>query len=299
MLATSFGVTTAINEITQNGDDECEDRSDFGPHGRRCRTTFFAGYEALAARLAVAEPGAELPIYVAPQAEVKLTVKTVTGETAQTPAGSIATTRDYDVVIQNPGGPLDATVTIDDKARLAKLEIPAASLSVVRTDLASVAVRRRPRATRPTLTSRSRRRLQHRRNADAAARSVGRPAAPPGRRPGRRVGPGRSRRDRRRHSDLRASSRARSPTSGFMVLRYDKRGVGQSGGRTETATLHDYAEDLVADVSWLREARRRGRRRMAVAGHSEGGAVAMLAAAARRGSRRSCSSPARAPPAPN
>ena len=66
---------------------------------------------------------------------------------------------------------------------------------------------------------------------------------------------------------------------GFVVLRYDKRGVGQSGGRSERATLQDYADDLTAAVKWLAKRKDIDPRRIAVAGHSEGGAVAMLAAA--------------------
>ena len=37
----------------------------------------------------------------------------------------------------------------------------------------------------------------------------------------------------------------------FVVLRYDKRGVGKSGGRIERVTLDDYAEDAIAAVKWL------------------------------------------------
>jgi len=66
---------------------------------------------------------------------------------------------------------------------------------------------------------------------------------------------------------------------GFMVVRYDKRGIGQSGGRTETATLQDYADDLVGVVRWLAKRDDVDPRRIAVVGHSEGGSVAMLAAA--------------------
>ena len=36
---------------------------------------------------------------------------------------------------------------------------------------------------------------------------------------------------------------------GFVVLRYDKRGVGQSGGRNERVTLQDYADDLTMGKS--------------------------------------------------
>jgi TolB-like protein/pimeloyl-ACP methyl ester carboxylesterase len=66
---------------------------------------------------------------------------------------------------------------------------------------------------------------------------------------------------------------------GFIVLRYDKRGVGQSGGRNERVTLQDYADDLITTVKWLGKRKDIDPRHITVAGHSEGGAVAMLAAA--------------------
>src|SRR4029453_2733590 len=39
--------------------------------------------------------------------------------------------------------------------------------------------------------------------------------------------------------------------AGFLVVRYDKRGIGQSGGRPESASLADYAEDVIAAVKML------------------------------------------------
>jgi len=104
-LSTSFGVTTAINEITQNGTkssktDQVSARTIVLPN------TFIAGYEALAARLASSQPGAELKVYVVPQAEVTVSVKNVSAEQLPSPAGMIAG-RKYDVVFQNPGRPLD------------------------------------------------------------------------------------------------------------------------------------------------------------------------------------------------
>lgn len=65
---------------------------------------------------------------------------------------------------------------------------------------------------------------------------------------------------------------------GFAVLRYDKRGVGQSGGRPESATLADYADDLRASVRYISDRRDVDRNRIAVVGHSEGGSVGMIAA---------------------
>jgi pimeloyl-ACP methyl ester carboxylesterase len=67
--------------------------------------------------------------------------------------------------------------------------------------------------------------------------------------------------------------------AGYIVLRYDKRGVGQSGGRPEAATLTDYTEDLRAVLKTLSERKDVDNKKIAVVGHSEGGAISMLAAA--------------------
>ena len=128
-LATSFGVTTAINEITQNGTtssktDQVSARTIVLPN------SFYAGYEALAARLADAQPGTELRAYVAPQAEIPVTVKSVSAEQLPSPAGILAVRR-YEIVFQNPGGALAASVTIDDRARLVRLDMPGANLRLI------------------------------------------------------------------------------------------------------------------------------------------------------------------------
>jgi hypothetical protein len=67
--------------------------------------------------------------------------------------------------------------------------------------------------------------------------------------------------------------------AGFMALRYDKRGFGQSGGRAEAASLADFTEDVRAAVKWLSDRKDVDPKRIAVVGHSEGGAVALMAAA--------------------
>src|SRR5262245_4289136 len=64
-IATSFAVTSAINEITQNGvtnskTDQISARSIVLPNN------IYGAYEALVARLAGTQVGAELPTYVAP-----------------------------------------------------------------------------------------------------------------------------------------------------------------------------------------------------------------------------------------
>jgi pimeloyl-ACP methyl ester carboxylesterase len=67
--------------------------------------------------------------------------------------------------------------------------------------------------------------------------------------------------------------------AGFIVVRYDKRGIGQSGGRAESASLADYAEDVRAAVKLLADRKDVDPKRVSLVGHSEGGLVALMAAA--------------------
>jgi pimeloyl-ACP methyl ester carboxylesterase len=71
--------------------------------------------------------------------------------------------------------------------------------------------------------------------------------------------------------------------AGFIVVRYDKRGVGQSGGRAESATIADFAEDARTVLLWLEKRKDVDKDRIGVVGHSEGALVAMLLAGRERG----------------
>jgi hypothetical protein len=66
--------------------------------------------------------------------------------------------------------------------------------------------------------------------------------------------------------------------AGFIVVRYDRRGVGQSGGRADTANLSDYADDAGAVVNFLKRRKDVDPARIAMLGYGEGGAVASVAA---------------------
>ncbi len=68
--------------------------------------------------------------------------------------------------------------------------------------------------------------------------------------------------------------------NGIAVLRYDDRGVGESGGDLAAATSRDFASDAAAAVAFLRTRPGLDGRALGVAGHSEGGLVAPMVAAA-------------------
>jgi pimeloyl-ACP methyl ester carboxylesterase len=278
VVATSFGLTTAVNEITQNGattakTDQVSARTVVLPNN------FYASYEALAARLATSSPGAEIPAYVPPQAEVKILVKDVSPETIQTPAGTVVLRR-FTVVLKNIGADLEATIAIDARNRFARLEIPSASLLVARSDLAGVSARRQT--------------MRNPTDVDVTIPSTGFNLAgtltmPRGegrlRHPTVILVSGSGPVDRDQAVagvPIFAQLAGALAERGFMVLRYDKRGVGQSGGRIETVTLQDYADDVIAIIKWLGKRDDVDPRRMAVVGHSEGGSVAMIAATRER-----------------
>jgi hypothetical protein len=275
-LATSFAMTSAINEISQNGitnskTDQITVRTVVLPGST------FAGYEALAARLArVTALGAEIPAYMAPDREIKLLVRSFADEEVQTPSGTVKT-RKFTLDVPNASPPTQMAVTIDESARLARLELPGNGVAVVRNDLAGVAARtitaRNPTDSDVSIPG----------NGFSLAGTITKPPV---------LG-------RLRHPTVvlvggagsidRDSSIAGIPImsqlagalsrDGYMVLRYDKRGVGQSGGRNEAATLRDYADDLIGIIKWLGRRDDVDSRRIAVVGHSEGGTIAMLAAA--------------------
>lgn len=65
---------------------------------------------------------------------------------------------------------------------------------------------------------------------------------------------------------------------GVAVLRFDKRGVGQSTGDFATATSTDFAADTEAGAAYLRSRPEIDRRRIGLIGHSEGGVIAPMVA---------------------
>ena len=70
--------------------------------------------------------------------------------------------------------------------------------------------------------------------------------------------------------------------AGIAVLRCDDRTAGRSGGRADSATTADLAEDTRAQLRWLRARSDIDGKRLALIGHSEGGVIGPLLAAQER-----------------
>jgi uncharacterized protein len=235
---------------------------------------FFGAYEALAIRLRSAAADAIIPIYSGPRGGFNAKVGPSAPERIQT-AAALLDARRTNLQMLLPTAPLDMQIWADQSGRLLRLSIPAQGLEVVRDDVGSVAARRvvmaRPNDEQVRVSS----------VGFSLAGTISKPLDAAGRLPAVVLvgGSGPTDRDETVYNiPIFAELSSALADAGFLVLRYDKRGVGQSGGRPESATLEDYAEDLRAAVRFVADRKDVDDRRIAVVAHSEGGMVAMLTA---------------------
>jgi pimeloyl-ACP methyl ester carboxylesterase len=239
-------------------------------------TAFFAPYEALAQRLKTTTAGSEIPVYTAPVTSFGVRVGETSAQQIQTTSRLISAKRTR-VTLMTPGAPLDADIWTDETGRMIRFSVPAQSLEVVRDDVAAVSSRSvvisRPNDTPAQIPG----------NGFSLAGTISQPAqAPVGKLPAVVLVGGSGPMDRDGVAfgiPVLGEMADALADAGYMVVRYDKRGIGQSGGRAESATLNDYAEDVSAAVKMLADRKDVDRKRIAVIGHSEGGSVALIAAA--------------------
>ena len=238
-------------------------------------TSFFAPYEAIAAQLRNAAPGTELPVYTAPVSAFVVRVGESSPQQIQTAARLISARR-MRVTLMTPGAPIDADIWTDDSGRMIRLSVPAQSIEVVREDIAAVSSRSvaisRPNDEPLNIPS----------NGFSLAGTLSKPAAAAGKLPAVVLigGSGPSDRDGVAFGiPILGEMAGAIADAGFIVIRYDKRGIGQSGGRAESASLADYAEDVRAAVKLLAQRKDVDPKRIAAIGYSEGGSVALMVAA--------------------
>jgi pimeloyl-ACP methyl ester carboxylesterase len=278
-LKTTFGGGRAANTIAIQGKEQPK-IDPVSADAVVLPNAFLGSYAALAKRLHGKAVGTELRGYIAPQGEVPISVAVVTPERIETPKAVINVTR-FGVIVTNPppAGELPMNLWVDQNGDLIRLNIPSQSIELAREDIASAASRTSSfsiegdeSVTIPaagfnlagTIT---------RPKAAAAAPAVILIA-----------GSGPTDRDETVAGIPVFGHIARDlVNAGFVVLRYDKRGVGQSGGRVESATIADYAEDVRWALNWLEDQKGVDKDRIGLVGHSEGALVAMLVAARERG----------------
>jgi len=70
--------------------------------------------------------------------------------------------------------------------------------------------------------------------------------------------------------------------AGFVVIRFDDRGYGESQGNGESATTQDFASDVSAAVDFLLTKNYVNKKKIGLIGHSEGGIIAPIVATQRK-----------------
>jgi pimeloyl-ACP methyl ester carboxylesterase len=242
--------------------------------------TFLGSYAGLARRLQGKTAGAELRAYIAPQAEITIRVTSAGPGQIDTPKGVINATQ-FSLTFNNPPptGDLPVNIWTDSDGGLLRMSIPSQMIEMAREDIASAASRTTAfsipgdeSVTIPSLGFN-------------LSGNLSKPAAAKGPLPALILigGSGPTDRDETVAGIPVFGQIARELlNAGFIVVRYDKRGVGQSGGRAESVTIADYAEDARQVLLWLEKRKEVDKERIGVVGHSEGALVALLLAGRER-----------------
>jgi pimeloyl-ACP methyl ester carboxylesterase len=243
--------------------------------------TFLGAYAGLARRLQGKTVGSELRGYIAPQAEVTIRITGVAPERIETPKGVINATR-YSLTFNNPppAGDMAMNLWTDGGGAMLRMNIPAQMIEMAREDIASAASRTSafslPGDETVTIPS----------IGFNLGATITRPQGVTTPTPAVILiaGSGPTDRDETVAGIPVFGQIARDlVAAGFIVVRYDKRGVGQSGGRSESVTIADYAEDARQVLLWLEKQKGVDKDRIAAVGHSEGALVAMLLGGRERG----------------
>ncbi len=266
--------TTAKTHIFQNG--QTFDKTDtIAADAILLPNPFFGAFVPLAQRLRNAETGSTLHAFVPGQIAIDIPVGASNTEQIQTVSGLVVARRTM-IKLPSGNGLIDAEVWSDPNGRLLRFLVPAQSLDLVREDLASVSSRV------VTIARPNDEAVKFGSNGVTLAGTISKPKTPAsGRLPAVVLVSGSGAPDRDSVVSgipIMGEIADALADAGFLVLRYDKRGSGQSGGRPGTASLIDYAEDLRAAVRYLGDRKDVDSKRIAVVGHSEGGAVALMAA---------------------
>ena len=244
-------------------------------------SSFFGAFEAVSRRLVNAPKGTELRAYVVPQTATSIKLLSSVSERIQVGKDFFEVVH-IEAVWQIPStGDLGLSITAMKDGGLVRLTVPSQGLDIVRADVAA---------------STSRTQVFSNPGDEAVmipglgfniGATLTRPAVAAA---GTRLpavillaGAGINDRDGMSHGVPTLGQLAGAiARAGYLVVRYDKRGFGQSGGRAESSTLVDQAEDVRSVVKWLNERKDVDPKRLAVVGHSEGAWVAMLAGARER-----------------
>jgi pimeloyl-ACP methyl ester carboxylesterase len=275
-LRTTFKDGSAITQGTQLG-KPVSVTTKASPRPLVIANGVFGGFAAFPPALAKMTPGATFRLLVLPAVEVEATLVSVTDEQMQS-GTSVSPVKRHEISFTENGTTTIFNLVTAADNTLVRVTIPAQSIDVLRSDFASATSRTDifsnpgdQAVTIPAAGFNLGATLTLPKVADAAAPRL--PAvillagmAAPDR---EGVAPG---------VPVLGQLAGALAEAGFIAVRYDRRGSGQSGGRSESATLSDYAEDLRTVFRWLTARKDVDPRRIAVVGHGEGAWIGMLMA---------------------
>lgn len=271
---TTFADGKATNEIIIGGKSQSK-VDDVAADTVVLSNALLTSYAVLARRLTGANAGTTLRGYVIPQVELEMHVEGVFQDRVETARRAINAAR-YVLIIKQPSGELRFNIWIEPDGSLLRVSIPLQGIELAREDIASAS----SRTTSFSLPTDETVRIPA--NGFNLAASVAKPAGATSPLPAVVLASGSGPMDRDSTVfgiPIMGEIAGALVDAGFLVVRYDKRGIGQSGGRAESATIPDYTEDVRAVVAWLEKRKDVDKRRIAVVGHSEGAWVALGAAA--------------------
>ena len=127
----AVGRTTAQTDVVRPTEARFQSNS-VSPNTILLPDRAYGAYEAVAARLSKAPPGGDIPLFVAPIGETRAIVDGATTEQVRTTSGSIRATHSVLTEIRTRPTRVDLWA---DRGRLLRLDLPAASISVVRADV--------------------------------------------------------------------------------------------------------------------------------------------------------------------
>lgn len=277
-LVTSFANGTAVTKGT-DGTQKIDQTDKIPPRAVVLPNVFFGSFEALTRRLAATTTEKEFPAFIGAAAQGVVRVTGASVEQVQIGTTAINIRR-YEAQFSGPRGTAAIQVYTDDTGALLRVSIPAQRVDVMRDDLAATSART----------------VLYSNPGDEAVMipavgfNLGATLTWPKKDPAARLpavvllaGAASNERDGVVSGVPIVGQLAGAlAQNGFVAVRFDKRGNGQSGGRSESATLADHAEDTLAIVRWLSNRRDVDRDRIALVGHNEGAWAALLAATRER-----------------
>ena len=274
-LQTTFENGTAVSSGME-GTSPIATTDMVSPQSVLLPNVFFGSHAVLARRLAGAAPGTEFRAFLGPGPGAQVAFRLRSEVTEQMQFGtSTFDVHHYELVFDNAGMPLAVHLYADNVGTLVRVGVPAQYLDVVRDDIAGSISR-----TRVTSNPGDEAVIIPAPGFNLGA-TITRPAAAAGRLPAVVLIGGVESDDRDGTAfgvPILANLAAGISQAGFLAVRYDKRGYGQSGGRRESATISDLSDDLRAIVKWLSDRKDVDSKRIVVLGHGEGAWLALLAA---------------------